>query len=1161
MSIAKNLFLLIIITISLTSIATISSSSTYSSTTIPQHTTINSAIHTSLKTIHNKLKSVVFPPNTHNISPLKIGDEINPYAFYSSEPAPMGIADYGISPNGPFIRETTQWYGVVCISSLDAESTFNTPRVSFQLNVVLNYNYQGNTYALWIQDIAHYDTSNNEICFIDNIWNFTSPFANVTGVTGNGQIGDYKGTLYYYYGFVGSTTLSLPATVQLLVNVSTNSLGQPVIYFWYNSGNGWVNYDVVTVTNVQYASNVYFLVDGYKHTGSGNFYDAELIMGGPGGGSCSYIYSGAVFFRLYYWNGNNLQEVRNAYNFGSDTAETVNNAIVQPYYYILHGILISGLTAGSGSLCELWSQDNTVQLTIYTNTYDGCVYVYNDSVPYSTAIQHEYSIPLSKIPFTGGQITLTLYHMNYAILVYNQNGQLVGEANINTYPGENATTSTTQFSVSVNKPTLTIGVHSTSTVNINIKAYGNVTVNVVGPTSGISYSLSQTEFYVDGSGTDTLTITDLNAGTYTLIVNATLFPGYYITETITVNVMAVTVPFTLTYTVNGQPLPQLPEVTFDFPNGTVLTIPFTSGYTIYVPTGTTYSVEQIISSGSNVRWATENQITGTVNNQLDVSVTYYEQFLISFNYQVINGIWTYTPPSVTYNYFGLSTSTTAPNTVWVDYDSPYQFSQMITSNSQRIVAINYEGTVTLPTTITATYYLQYYVTVNSPIPVYALINGENVTLSSNWYNAGTTIDVENLTYYVSSTTRDVITGISPSSSITINSPVTITVNTITQYYVTVNSTIPVYAIENGQNVTLSSNWFNAGTTIHVENLTYYPSQGTRYVITSISPSMTFTVNSPIEVNVHTLLQYYVTVNSSIPVYALINGSNSSIVSNWFNAGTTIHVENLTYYPSMQSRYVIINISPSSNIKLNSPTSIIVKIVLQYYVTVVSPIPVYAIINGENVTLSSNWYNASTAIHVENLTYYISSTAREVITNISPSSSITINSPIKVEVSVIKQYYVNVNSIIPVKAYVNGSLVYLNSSWINKGTFISIMNYTYYANSQERYIILNITPQSFIVNKPITVRTLTVRQYLVTINGVSNWYNQGSKVLLSASVPIYDVGKFVGTYNVPPGSNITVNSPVVEKLVLSPNYAFDGAIGGIIVVVAIAVVFLLVIRKK
>ena len=60
------------------------------------------------------------------------------------------------------------------------------------------------------------------------------------------------GTTYYAYTASSSDAgddeyLTLPTTIYLLVNVTVNSKGEPVIYFWYNDGYGWVSYDTVTV--------------------------------------------------------------------------------------------------------------------------------------------------------------------------------------------------------------------------------------------------------------------------------------------------------------------------------------------------------------------------------------------------------------------------------------------------------------------------------------------------------------------------------------------------------------------------------------------------------------------------------------------------------------------------------------------------------------------------------------------------------------------------------------------------------------------------------------------------------------------------------------------------------------------------------------------------
>ena len=949
----------------------------------------------------------------------EIENQVNIQLHYKNEPAPMGIADYGISPNGSYIRESTQWLGVVRIDHLLAYSSelasyhLDPYLVTFQLNVVLNYEYNGKTYALWVQDVADFDTQTNEITFLNNIWNFTAPFANITGVSGNGKIytvpiqynnktynvAFYASTATNYPG--SPTTLTLPTTIYLLVNATTNDKGQPVIYFWYNDGFGWINYDTVTVANVVNASNVYFLVDGYNYTGWGTYYDAELIIGGVD----SYIESGKVYFALFYWNGHNFQEVRNAYNFGGDSDETVNNAKVQAYYSKANGELWAELTAGPGSLGNLWNQDNTTQLTVYAPVSSGYIYVYNESIPFSEGAQEAL-----EVPFTNGQATLTLYPMDYAILVY-QNGTLVAEANIYAPAGENVSTNTTQFSISINNTQITAYTYESYMLNVTISAYGNVTINVVSP-PGIRTVPTQETVYVDGQKTIELTIYPTQVGNYTLIVNASLFPGFYITKELTIHVHELFFTVTFEYNVIGQPLPQEPEITLTYLNGTTVTLSLYNGETLKVPPNTTYTLQQVINEG-NVRWATPTIISGIINsNNTVISATYYEQLLVNFVYTVTNGQWTSTPPTVTYYYFTNEETATLPTQVWVNYNSTYIYSSSVTVGNERIVTASYKGAVTSPGTVNVYYTLQYYVTVISPIPVYALINGENVSLNAGWYN----------------------------------------------------STL----------------------VIQIENLTYYPAAGVRYIITSILPSETVVITSPITISITAVKQFYVTVISPIPVYAVINGKNESLTNSWYNAGTTIQIENITYYPSQGVRYVI--------------------------------------------------------------------------TSISPSANITLNSPITISINIMKQFYINVVSPIPVKAVINGTQTYLNTSWINGGTSIYVINYTYYVTNSERYVIVNISPQYFTVNSPVTVNVSAVKQFLVTINNASAWYNQGAKITLSASVPIYDVGEFVGTYNVSPGTTIVVNSPINETLVLRPNYVFYGVVAGIVIIVIIVAV-LLVIREK
>ncbi|MBW9141568.1 MAG: hypothetical protein K1T65_07805, partial [Candidatus Aramenus sp.] len=175
--------------------------------------------------------------------------------------------------------------------------------------------------------------------------------------------------------------------------------------------------------------------------------------------------------------------------------------------------------------------------------------------------------------------------------------------------------------------------------------------------------------------------------------------------------------------------------------------------------------------------------------------------------------------------------------------------------------------------------------VNSSIPTYALVNGTNATLTSGWYNAGTKIEVENVTYYLSPDTRFLLLNISPSQSLTVDSPITLSLDYLEQFLVNVTPSGLVYAKVNGKEELFTSGWYNAGSNVTVYPLVQYNGTGERVVVVSVSPSNSFEVEGPTSVHVNAVFQYYVYVNSPIPTYALVNGTNTTLTSGWYNAGT------------------------------------------------------------------------------------------------------------------------------------------------------------------------------------------------------------------------------------------------------------------------------------
>jgi len=341
-----------------------------------------------------------------------------------SEPTPMGIGYYGVnSDNSTYSLNTTAWLGMIKIYNLLATDSFKPQpyTVSFQLNTVLHYEEEGKTYALWIQNVAFYNSETHEVWFEDTIWNFSLPPTQLF-VEGNGVVSYENGQYFYSYCPPGEVNLTLPTAIYLLVNVSTQN--QTVLHFYYNDGHGgWVNYDNVIV-EVENISNVYFLVNGSESPPTGHYYATCLIMGGYAYSSTAIVNEANVTMQLLYWNGHNWQEGVSAYNFGAITGERVGNVIDK--FTFFDGEPIAVITSGSGNAGWLWTEKNVSTLTIHTNVKSGYVLLFNSSIP--SAIQKGEYLNVS---FVNNLVNLTLEPSNYTVLLYNSSGEIVGKTTVN----------------------------------------------------------------------------------------------------------------------------------------------------------------------------------------------------------------------------------------------------------------------------------------------------------------------------------------------------------------------------------------------------------------------------------------------------------------------------------------------------------------------------------------------------------------------------------------------------------------------------------------------------------------------------------------------------------------------------------------------------------
>jgi thermopsin len=299
-------------------------------------------------------------------------------------PAPMGIGDFGVrnttgTPT-PYVLDSTSWEGTFTLTSGDFFYIDNDGPDPFgvQLNTVLtNVTVWGSTdNDYWAQDVMFYTPSQDEVQFIDNIWNFSNPSTAEPAST----FYSYNGTPEppVYYGDEGPIyTATLPFTVHLYTNASlTNVSGREfsTVRFGYDlvSGSGatigsGVFDTVLFNSNVVSSPSVplpHFQVNG-GHLTPTNFllYDSELMIGGPGGGSTTQVWAIDATMQLEYNDTATGKYVNDpaAWDAGTDTGETSEGVAES---YATPGTV--ELTGGPSFVVPLWNATpggNAGQLT------------------------------------------------------------------------------------------------------------------------------------------------------------------------------------------------------------------------------------------------------------------------------------------------------------------------------------------------------------------------------------------------------------------------------------------------------------------------------------------------------------------------------------------------------------------------------------------------------------------------------------------------------------------------------------------------------------------------------------------------------------------------------------------------------------------------------
>ncbi|MHB1493678.1 MAG: thermopsin [Thermoplasmataceae archaeon] len=340
--------------------------------------------------------SNVYIPNYLSHSKI-LGGHVTP--GYAISPAPMGIGDYGLmNKSGQIVTYNYTTQSFEAALSINQLNNFylaanDAHSVTFQLNAVLNnVGLFGTPSQMWTQNVIVYSSRTHQLTFEDNVWNFSSPATYLTtnAINYSSAVQNGKGATGggFHYGYSQSFNMSYPFTVDLYLNTSVTATGNSVVWYNYTIVSGYINattgaskgkisgnYDEV-IFNSTYgqpasysAPHPHYLVSGTQLTPTGFIpYDAEIMIGGPGGGSTAVIngINGTMNLMNYNGTASKYQNVRAAYDIGSETGETsvgvdVHNAGATAY-----------LSSGPGLVYGLWNNTYSwSKKTVTTSTTSG----------------------------------------------------------------------------------------------------------------------------------------------------------------------------------------------------------------------------------------------------------------------------------------------------------------------------------------------------------------------------------------------------------------------------------------------------------------------------------------------------------------------------------------------------------------------------------------------------------------------------------------------------------------------------------------------------------------------------------------------------------------------------------------------------------------------
>ncbi|WP_291765740.1 thermopsin family protease [Caldivirga sp. UBA161] len=206
-----------------------------------------------------------------------------------------------------------------------------------------------------------------------------------------------------------------------------------------------------------------------------------------------------------------------------------------------------------------------------------------------------------------------------------------------------------------------------------------------------------------------------------------------------------------------------------------------------------------------------------------------------------------------------------------------------------------------------------------------------------------------------------------------------------------------------------------------------------------------------------------------------------------------------------------------------------------------------LVNGTfTVTNMESWVPANSSLVIRVKSIYLFNNLTRVKAINETLINMTVNKPLNLTIIWVRQYLININSIIPVN--VNGSLTLSYSNWVNNGSILELtIPSLVYFNNGTRLMSLNQSRISIVVTHPLNLTTSWVRQYLVNISSAvsilingsysinyTQWIDSGS--IINITVPrYYYINSNVRLMPLNSSILITVNNPIKATVMWIKQY--------------------------